>query len=243
MIGKTRLSLFAKALKMFEIEKNEDTIWFYDVVGADFLGGVSDGDFKKGLDSFKGGDITIRVNSPGGDVHTALSIFNQIKNYKGKVTVAVDALAASAASYFPMAADEVVMAENALMMIHAPLTIAYGNSTVMMETAELLDKHAESMSLAYESKTGKSSDEIKAIFDQEVWYTAAEAVENGFADRVESSEIDTDTQLNNSVFNFKHVPAALQSDVVPRFAASAKNRGKINAAKIKAKIATLKNNL
>ena len=225
---------------MFEVDKKENSVWFYDVVGADMLGGVSDGDFKKGLDSFKGEDITIRVNSPGGDVHTALSMYNQIKNYKGKVTVMVDALAASAASYFPMAADEIVMAENALMMVHAPLTLAYGNSTVMKDTAELLDKHAEAMSQAYENKTGKTSEEIKAIFDAEVWYTATEAVENGFADRIESSELDTEAQLNNSVFNFKNVPDSLQSDSVPRFAASARNRGRINAARIKARLATLK---
>jgi len=222
---------------MFEIDKAESTIWFYDVVGADWFGGVTDVDFKKGLDSFQGQDVAIRVNSPGGDVHTALSIYNQIRNYKGKVTVYVDALAASAASYFPMAADEIVMADNALMMVHAPLTMAYGNSTVMMETAELLDKHAEAMSVSYQQRTGKTAEEITDIFNQEVWYTATEAVENKFADRVSVSEVETDTQLNNRVFNFKTPPKEMLSDNVYRFAATAKNRGKVNAAKIKSKLA------
>lgn len=222
---------------MFEVNEKESKIYFYDVVGADFFGGITDGDFKKGLDSLGGKDVQIHVNSPGGDVWTGLAIYNLIKAYPGKTTVIVDALAASAASYFPMAADEILMHENSLMMIHAPMSFAFGNSVQMMEMAEVLDKHADAMSKAYESRSGKSAEEITEIFNKEVWYTASETVDNGFADSVIDGESDYEVQINNKVFNFKHAPSEMVSASVPKFAAFTRkpNGRKQLEAKVKIK--------
>lgn len=221
---------------MFEVDKENSVIYFYDVVGGDWMGGVTDSDFKKSLDEMEGRDVQIHVNSPGGDVWAGLAIHNFIESYPGKTTVVVDALAASAASYFPMAADEILMHENSLMMIHAPMTLAFGNSEEMMRTADVLDKHAAAMSKAYEKRSGKTAQEIDEIFNAEVWYTAEEAVQAGFADRVLTKQTTATASINNKIFNFKHLPKSMDGQEMKLCAAVLEDKRRYQlAAKVRIK--------
>lgn len=139
--------------------------------------------FEKELNAGKG-NITVWINSPGGDVFAAAQIYNMLMEYKGDVTVKVDALAASAASVIAMAGTSVLMSPVGMMMIHNPMTIAIGDSKEMQKAGEMLDEVKESIMNAYEIKTGMNRTKISHLMDAESWFNAKKAVELGFADGI-----------------------------------------------------------
>lgn len=128
------------------------------------------------------GDITVWINSPGGDCVAASQIYSMLMDYKGSVTVKIDGIAASAASVIAMAGTRVLMAPTALMMIHNPLTVAIGDSEEMQKAIAMLDEVKESIINAYEIKTGLSRTKLSHLMDAETWLSAHKAVELGFAD-------------------------------------------------------------
>lgn len=147
--------------------------------------GVTAGDFireMKGLGDET--DLTVLINSPGGDVFAGLTIYNALRGRKGKTTCMVMGIAASAASFIAMAGDHIVMPANTFMMVHNPMGVAIGNAGDMRELADTLDKIAASLIGIYTARTGKTTDEIKALLDAETYMTAAEAKDLGFADEV-----------------------------------------------------------
>ena len=139
--------------------------------------------FKNELLS-ENGDITVWINSPGGDVFCASQIYNMLMDYPGKVTVKIDGLAASAASVIAMAGGEVLMSPVSMMMIHNPMTIAYGDAEEMEKAIAMLGEVKESIINAYELKTGLSRAKISHLMDAESWFNAKKAVELGFADQI-----------------------------------------------------------
>ena len=139
--------------------------------------------FKDELESGTG-DIEVWLDSPGGDVMAATQIYNMLKNYKGKVTVKIDSLAASAASVVAMAGDEILMSPLSLMLIHNPLTVAAGNVDDMQKAIDMLDEVKQSIINAYELKTGLSRAKISHLMDCETWLSAKKAVELHFADGI-----------------------------------------------------------
>lgn len=158
------------------------------------------------------GDVSIRVMSGGGDVFEGLSIYNSIAAHKGKTIVHVDGLAASIASYFIMAADEIVIHENSQIMIHNPWTFACGESADLRKQAEIMDKLRDTLVDGYHKKSGLPRDEIVAMMDEETWLTADEAVEKGFADRVEHGGDfeDITNSVGAKIFNnFTKTPVAI----------------------------------
>lgn len=130
------------------------------------------------------GPITIWLNSPGGDCIAASQIYSMLMDYEGDVTIKVDGIAASAASVIAMAGTKVLMAPTALMMIHNPMTLAYGNKDEMNKAIEMLDEVKESIINAYEIKTGMSRAKISHLMDSETWMNANKAIEMGFADDI-----------------------------------------------------------
>lgn len=153
--------------------------WFDDDVTPE--------EFKKELDAGKG-PITVWINSPGGDCIAAAQIYNMLMTYQGKVTVVIDGIAASAASVIAMAGDRIVMSPVANMMIHNPLTVAYGNHQDFEQAIQMLDSVKETIINAYEIKTGLSRDEISDMMDAETWMDANEAVRLHFADEIAKRE-------------------------------------------------------
>lgn len=139
--------------------------------------------FEKELNAGTG-NITVWINSPGGDVFAAAQIYNMLMEYKGDVTVKIDALAASAVSVIAMAGTRVLMSPVGLMMIHNPMTIAIGDSREMQKAGEMLDEVKESILNAYELKTGLSRAKISHLMDGESWFNAKKAAELGFADGI-----------------------------------------------------------
>lgn len=130
------------------------------------------------------GDVTVWINSPGGDVFAAAQIYNMLMDYTGKVTVKIDGLAASAASVIAMAGGDVYMSPVSMLMIHNPSTIAIGDGEEMLRAKALLDEVKESIINAYELKSGLSRAKISHLMDAETWMNANKAVELGFADKV-----------------------------------------------------------
>lgn len=139
--------------------------------------------FKEELNAGNG-DITVWINSPGGDCVAAAQIYNMLSNYAGKVTVRIDGIAASAASVIAMAGDKVLVSPVSMMMIHNPATIAWGDSAEMQKAVAMLDEVKESIINAYEIKTGLDRRKLSKLMDAETWMDANSAVEYGFADGV-----------------------------------------------------------
>lgn len=130
------------------------------------------------------GNITVWINSPGGDCVAAAQIYNMLIDYKGDVTVKIDGIAASAASVIAMAGTKVLMSPVSMLMIHNPMTIAFGNKGEMEKAISMLDEVKESIINAYEIKTGLSRAKLSHLMDSETWMDANKAVELGFADDI-----------------------------------------------------------
>jgi len=128
------------------------------------------------------GNMTVIINSPGGDVFAGVSIYNALRDYEGNVTVRVDGLAASIASIVAMAGDKIIMSPGSMMMIHKPWTMAMGDSEELKKTIQVLDGIESSLIPIYATRTGKSEEEIVSLLEAETWLTAEEAVAEGFAD-------------------------------------------------------------
>jgi len=134
------------------------------------------------------GDIVIWINSPGGDCVAASQIYSMLMDYSGKVTVKIDGIAASAASVIAMAGTTVLMAPTALMMIHNPATMAFGDHEDMQKAIDMLTEVKESIINAYEIKTNLSRAKLSHLMDSETWMNANKAIELGFADDVLKDE-------------------------------------------------------
>ena len=130
------------------------------------------------------GDVTVWLNSPGGDCVAAAQIYNMLKEYPGNITIKIDGIAASAASLIAMAGDYVLMSPVSMMMIHNPMTAAIGNADEMQKAAAMLDEVKDSIINAYELKTGLTRAKLSHLMDDETWMNAVKAVELGFADGI-----------------------------------------------------------
>jgi ATP-dependent Clp protease protease subunit len=166
-------------------ENNERTLYLNGVIAEESWWGdeVTPKMFKDELLSGSG-DITVWINSPGGDVFSAAQIYNMLMDYAGQVTVKIDGLAASAASVIAMAGGEVYMSPVSMMMLHNPATVAWGDSEEMLRAKKMLDEVKESILNAYELKTSQPRTKLARMMDEESWMNANKAVELGFADKI-----------------------------------------------------------
>jgi len=184
---------------------DDDTteVMIYDEIG---FWGTTAKDFVKKLNKIETAKISLRLNSPGGAIFDGVAIFNALLNHDAKVTVFVDALAASAASFIAQAGDEVIMAKGSVMMIHDGMAVCIGNEEDLLKTAETVGKLSNNIAGIYADRAGGSVEEWRDLMRQEMWYTAEEAVESNLADRVlenedEEAEEATD-QWDLSFFNY-----------------------------------------
>ena len=137
-------------------------------------------------------DITVWINSPGGNVFAAAEIYTMLRDYPGSVTVKIDAIAASAASVIAMAGSKVLMSPVAMLMIHDPSTIAMGNTKDMEKAIATLNEVKESIINAYAAKSGLSHNRISKLMENETWMNAKKAVELGFADEILFEAVEPD---------------------------------------------------
>lgn len=168
---------------------DENSISVFDVIGADWYGeGVTASRIAAALRSIGGADVTVNINSPGGDMFEGLAIYNLLREYEGKVTVKVLGLAASAASIIAMAGDEVQIGRGAFLMIHNCWVYAMGNRHDLAQIAADMAPFDKAMNDIYGARTGLDTSTIDAMMDAETYIGGSEAVEKGFADRLLSAD-------------------------------------------------------
>lgn len=176
-----------------EAKGGEATIYLYDAivatdVDAAWWGGVSAESLVKEIRKLEATTIHLRINSPGGDVFAGRAIEQALRDHSAKVIAHIDGFAASAASFVMLAADEIEIAAGGFVMIHNAWSMALGNAEDMKKAAALLDKVDSTIVDSYAAKTGKEREVLEAWMAAETWFTGAEAVEQGFADRVAEGE-------------------------------------------------------
>ena len=183
--------------------------WFDDDVTPEL--------FREELNAGQG-NITVWINSPGGDCVAAAQIYNMLMDYKGDVTVKIDGIAASAASVIAMAGTKVLMSPVSMMMIHNPATIAFGDTAEMQKAIEMLASVKDSIMNAYEIKTGMSRTKISHLMDAETWMDAHKAVELGFADDILARQ-DTEEDLDAPDVSMLYSRAAVTNSLMDKIAA------------------------
>ena len=196
LFNKNQMSDTAGSGLVIKNQGNEATIYLYDAIGGWY--GVTAEDFVTALASIDAATVHLRINSPGGDVFEARAIQVALKQHKAKVIAHIDGLAASAATYVALGADEVEMADGAFFMIHNAWTIGLGNANDFEELASMLHKVDGSIVKDYQRKTNQTPEQIQQWMDAETWFTAAEAAEYGFVDRVYTGDDQDENSAENA---------------------------------------------
>jgi len=168
---------------------NDNTISIFDVIGTDYWGeGVTANRIAGALRSMNGEDVTVSINSPGGDMFEGLAIYNQLREYSGKVTVKVLGIAASAASIIAMAGDDVQIGRGAFLMIHNCWVYAVGNRHDLARAAQDMEPFDRAMQDIYSARSGLDAATVSGMMDNETYIGGNDAVEKGFADRLLSAD-------------------------------------------------------
>jgi len=193
-------------------DENDNTIGIYDPIGYDYWddSGVTAKRISAALRSLDGADVVVNINSPGGDVFEGLAIYNLLREYKGHVTVRVLGVAASAASFIAMAADEIQIARAGFFMIHNAWTGLWGNRNDLRETADFLEQIDDTIADIYHVRSGLSMDELKADMDKERWINGRDAIDSGFADAFLPSDVVVEDTKNFT----KEKVAAHKADIL-----------------------------
>ena len=190
------------------------------------------------------GDITVWINSPGGDCVAAAQIYNMLMDYKGDVTVKIDGIAASAASIIAMAGTKVLVSPVSMLMIHNPMTAAFGNSDEMQRAIEMLGSVKDSIINAYEIKTGLSRAKLSHLMDAETWMDANKAVELGFADEIMQRSTETENVAAPTVsmlYSKANVVNSLMEKIAAKCAIQPKTETKHRADDLMARLDLIKN--
>jgi len=191
-------------------------LWLYDAIDAwadEWWGGVSAVMLVEALQQIDGAPVTVHVNSPGGDVFEAIAMYSTLKAYPGEVTMRVEGLAASAASYLVMAGDRTMIDPNAMMMIHDAWGIEIGNEDEMLKYAAKLGKTSQNMADIYARRSGQgTADSWRAAMRTETWYTGSEAIAAGLIGQeipepAAAAPVDLAARFDLSVYS--RTPAAL----------------------------------
>lgn len=190
------------------------------------------------------GDITVWINSPGGDCVAAAQIYNMLMDYKGDVTVKIDGIAASAASVIAMAGTKVLVSPVSMLMIHNPMTAAFGNSEEMQKAIEMLSSVKDSIINAYEIKTGLSRAKLSHLMDAETWMDANKAVELGFADEIMQRSTETENTAAPTVsmlYSKANVVNSLMEKIAAKCAIQPKAETKHRADDLMERLNLIKN--
>lgn len=188
-------------------------VFIYDEIG---YFGVTASDFAKELQDLDTKAFDLHVNSPGGDVFDGVAIYNAIKNHKANVTVYVDGLAASAASFIAMAGDTVLIERNAQIMIHDAMGMSIGNAADARVLADLLDKASDNIADIYSQKTGTPAQQWRSSMKTETWYSAQEALAAGLVDAIAGDEgKSTSNTWDLSIYAYNGRQEAPSPDITP----------------------------
>ena len=208
------LNLFRNNAKRGEFRAEGNTIYLYDVIvsskaDAEWFGGVDAETFVQTIRGMTG-DVSLRINSPGGDVFAARAMAQAIRDHQGTVTAFVDGYAASAASFVTSAADKTVMSQGSMIMIHKAWSLALGNADDFLAIAGLLEKIDGQIVETYTAsatKRGKDAPDFEALMAEETWMTPQEAIDAGLADEV-NDDSEPKAKAKWDLSAYEHAPLA-----------------------------------
>lgn len=183
--------------KITNIGQNAAEIWVYAEIGG---WGVTAEGLVSELAALNVAEITVHLNSPGGDVFDGIAIMNALRDHPANVTVKVDALAASIASVIAQAGNKIIMGNNSMMMIHNASGFAVGEGKDLRKMADLLDSTTANIADVYAQRAGGKAADWRAAMDEETWYSAEEAVAAGLADEV--APLPTEREAHNAAGKF-----------------------------------------
>ncbi|MBP3951133.1 head maturation protease, ClpP-related [Bacillus suaedae] len=214
-----------KVFKAEAISEDTSKITIYGDIGESWWGDyVTAKDVESMLKGINTQNIKVHINSYGGDVFDGIAIYNQLKNHEAKVIVAVDGVAASAASIIAMAADELIMNTGSMMMIHEGATIAMGTKTDIRKTLNALEGIDRSLADIYMTRYQGDREEIDTLIVNETWFTSNEAVEVGLADKVSNTPaVEDPEEFKNSILqkfrmnNPEPIMASGKNNIISRF--------------------------
>ena len=206
------------SLKIMNKASDKAEIWLYGDIGEswdDYITAKRLSDELKKLSGVK--EITLRINSPGGNVFDGLAMYNSLKKFPARIVTEIDGMALSIASIIALAGDEVKMAGNAVYMIHNPWTTAYGDSNEMRKVAEQLDLVRNSLAGTYVAKTGDkaSLEEISEWMNAETWFNSEEALKAGFVDEI-TDPIEIAAKYDLSRYHYKNMPKIAEKIALPQ---------------------------
>ena len=199
--------------------EEEHSISIYDVIGQDPWSGegVTTKRIAAALRSVNGADVTVNINSPGGDMFEGLAIYNLLRDYSGKVTVKVLGLAASAASIIAMAGDEIRIARAGFLNIHNCWVVALGNRQDLLEVASRLEPFDQAMAEIYASRTGSQLSTMQQLMDADTWLNGSAAVEQGFADQLLAADAVRQSPVDQTRIKTLQSPPADMSQAIADF--------------------------
>jgi len=210
-LPENRSSRYFRAMnRSFDVSAKEDsaTITIYEDIG---MFGITASDMRRELDALSNTkNIELRINSPGGDVFDGIAIFNDLIEHPANIHVKISSLAASAAAVIAMAGDSVEMAKNAFLMIHNAWALAIGDKQTMNEMSDMLGKIDNALLDTFAGRTGNNKDDIEKWMNEETWFTAEEAKQNGFIDTVTGDE-KAQALFDLSIYN--NVPGRLKRQI------------------------------
>lgn len=231
-----------------QVETVERTLFLNGTIAEDswFDDDVTPQMFKEELMDGSG-NITVWINSPGGDCVAAAQIYNMLREYKGNVTVKIDGIAASAASVIAMAGDKVLMSPVSMMMIHNPMTVAFGDSWEMQRAIDMLSSVKDSIINAYELKTGLSRVKLAHLMDSKTWMDANKAIELGFADEIiqRNGAVDMEVPQVSMLYSKTAVVNSLMERIAEKCRIQQKNEtendNKVEADSLMSRLNLMKN--
>jgi ATP-dependent Clp protease protease subunit len=221
-----RLLIDNRGKGLFRVDNkaaDEATIYLYGAIVSDNYWGdaIAAIDFVKALAAIDAKTVHLRIDSPGGEVFAGQSMAQAIREHSSNIIAHIDGLAASAASWVALAADEVVISPGGMVMIHQAQGIAIGNSGDLRETADLLDKIDAVLVAGYAKETAQSESQITDWMSAETWFSADEAVKHGFADRVAAGAASNRVTSAWNLTAYDHAPAIAPPTVTEPPAAAA----------------------
>lgn len=206
-------------------QDSDTTISILDVIGEDYWSGtgVTANRISAALRSIGDRAITVRINSPGGDMFEGIAIYNILRTHPAKVTAEILGWAASAASIIAMAGDEIRMGPGSFMMVHNAWGVVIGNRHDMREAAHLFDQFDAALADIYAARTGMKRSEIEKLMDAETFMGASEALEYGFADGItddadpaSGAAISASATMPSQILAKRRIDAALAQQGISR---------------------------
>jgi ATP-dependent Clp protease protease subunit len=205
----------------------------YEVIGEDPWtgGGMTVKRVDGILRAIGNKDVTVNINSPGGDVFEGIAIFNRLREHQGNITVKVLGLAASAASIIAMAGDNIQIGASSFLMIHNAWVLAMGNKADLREVADFLEPFDRALADVYVARSGQELAAVQAAMDAETWFNGSQAVELGYANELLAADADRADDPRSLYRRRREGPAPRRGSALPRYAEVRRARPRINKIK------------